>query len=44
VEGQVGELIGFNDTANLKSSYGSGKLKGGKNAVVGAMSARTKAP
>lgn len=35
VEGQVGELIGFNDTANLKSSYGTGKLKGGKNAVVG---------
>jgi hypothetical protein len=35
MQGQVGELIGFNDTATLKFSYGTGKLKGGKDALIG---------
>jgi hypothetical protein len=35
MESDVGELIGFNDTAKMTASYGTGKLKGGKNALIG---------
>jgi hypothetical protein len=35
IESDVGELVGFNDTAKLLLGYGTGKLKGGKNAAIG---------
>jgi hypothetical protein len=35
IQSDIGELAGVNDTAKLVLSYGTGKLKGGKNAIIG---------
>ena len=34
-QSDVGELVGFNDTATMKLSYGTGALKGGQGAHIG---------